>query len=99
MSSVVERIERNNRTFRSANEKIRDRADELKPSLDRIPFLCECPTEGCTEIIRLTLTEYASVRSDPTHFLTKPGHEGAEQPVGSVVSREDGYVVVEKSVD
>jgi hypothetical protein len=98
MSSVRERIERNNRTFRQANEKIRARADELNAPLERIPFLCECPRPSCTEIVFMTLREYTDVRADDTHFLTKAGHEEAERPVGSVVSRKDGYVVVEKSL-
>lgn len=99
MSSVVERIARNNQTFREANEKIRERVDVLHPPTDRIPFLCECPTEDCTEVVRLTLDEYANVRADADHYLTKPGHEDAERPVGEVVARKNGYVVVEKSVD
>jgi hypothetical protein len=98
MSVRDERIARNNRTFREANEHIRARVDELQPWMERIPFLCECPTPSCTEVIPLTLDEYGDVRADKRHFLTKPGHEEAEHPVGSVVSRRDGYVVVEKSV-
>jgi hypothetical protein len=39
------------------------------------------------------------VRADRTHFLTLPGHEEAESPLGRVVSRENGYVIVEKDVD
>jgi hypothetical protein len=42
--SVRERIVRNNYTFREANEKIRARADEYDAPIERIPFLCECPS-------------------------------------------------------
>jgi hypothetical protein len=93
---IEERIRRNNLIFREANEKIRARADEYDAPLDRVPFLCECPTPACTQIVRLTLAEYGDVRADSTHFLTAPGHEQAEEPVGRVVSRHEGYVVVEK---
>ena len=96
---VQERIAKNNLTFREANDKIRAKADEYDAPLERIPFLCECPLPGCVQIVRLTLDEYAGVRANPKHFLTKPGHEEAEKPVGQVVSRQDGYVVVEKDVD
>src|SRR5215207_370103 len=96
---VQERIARNNQTFRAANEKIRAKADEYDAPLERIPFLCECPRPDCTEIVRLTLSEYADVRADRTHFLTLPGHEEAESPLGRVVSRENGYVIVEKDIE
>jgi hypothetical protein len=96
---VRERIAENNRTFRSANEKIRARAHELDAPLELIPFLCECPTPACTGIVRLTLADYGEIRANPTHFLTLPGHEAAEEPLGQVVSRRDGYVVVEKDLE
>ena len=47
-------------------------------------------------VFRETENEYAAVRANPRHYFTAPGHEEAEKPVGQVVSREDGYVVVEK---
>jgi hypothetical protein len=96
---LVERIQQNNATFREANERIRDRADELGANMERIPFLCECPVEDCTEIIHMTMAQYADVRQNPRYFMTAVGHERSEEPVGEVVSRNDGYVVVEKAVD
>jgi hypothetical protein len=90
------RIAENNRAFRAANEQIRDSADRYALDMERIPFLCECPQDGCVEIVLMTSGEYAAVRSNPHHFLTAVGHEEAERPVGRVVSRNDGYVVVEK---
>jgi hypothetical protein len=97
--SVRERIVRNNYTFREANEQIRARADEYDAPIERIPFLCECPVSSCTEVLRLTMAEYSDVRAHPDHFFTVPGHEQADAAVGHVVSREDGYVVVEKDQD
>ena len=94
--SVRERIVQNNHTFRDANEQIRARADEYDAPIERIPFLCECPVPACTEVLRLTLVEYGEVRANPAHFFTVPGHEDADAAVAHVVSREDGYVVVEK---
>jgi hypothetical protein len=97
--SIQERIAKNNFTFREANEKIRAKADAYDAPLERVPFLCECANPGCTEIVRLTLAEYGDIRADSTHFLTAPGHEQAEEPVGRVVDRRDGYVVVEKNLE
>jgi hypothetical protein len=93
---TAERIEHNNGVFKQANERIRDAALEYHHALERIPFLCECPVEDCVEIIRLTEAEYGRVRSDPHHFITAVGHEENERPVGEVVARNDGYVIVEK---
>lgn len=90
------RIMENNKRFREANEQINARANELGAEVERIPFLCECPVPECVEVIRLTSAEYAEVRADPTHYMTAPGHEEAEQPVGEVVSRRDSYVIVAK---
>jgi hypothetical protein len=95
---VAARIAENNVAFRDANEKIRESADEYSPEMERIPFLCECPRPDCVEFIRLTLTEYGELRSDSTHFMTAVGHETAEEPIGQVVSRPKGYVIIEKEI-
>jgi hypothetical protein len=91
-----ERIEHNNRVFRNVNERIRTAADRYEHQLERIPFLCECPTEDCVEVVRLTEDDYAAIRANPRHFFTAPGHESAEEPVGRVAARMDGYVLIEK---
>jgi hypothetical protein len=91
-----ERIRHNNDVFRAANERIRDAVEKYDHDLEEIPFLCECPVEDCVEVIRLTEAQYASIRANPNHYMTAVGHEGAEAPAGEVVSRADGYVVVEK---
>jgi hypothetical protein len=98
MGELEERIARNNQTFRAANERIMAKADEYdaRAQFERIPFLCECPLEGCVEIVRLTPAEYAEVRTNPDQFFTMPEHAAADAPVGRVVSEQDGYVIVEK---
>ena len=97
MSETTEgRIVKNNRTFREANERIRAKAEEYSAPLERLPYLCECPRQDCIEIVRLTRPEYASVRSNPRHFFTVPGHEAYEARVGRVIAQERSHVVVEK---
>jgi hypothetical protein len=93
---TAERIQHNNKVFRQANERIRGAAEKYDHDLEQIPFLCECPVEDCVQIVRLTEDQYAAVRANPHHYMTAIGHEGAEKPVGRVVGRENGYVVVEK---
>ncbi len=88
-----ERIARNDATFRKANESIAVAARQLVPD-ERVPFICECADPDCREIVRLTLTQYEGVRSDPARFVTAPGHEEGEH--ASVVEAADGYVVVQK---
>jgi hypothetical protein len=95
---VAERIAENNAAFREANDKIRDRANEYRPEMERIPFLCECARPDCVEIVRMTLAEYGELRSDSNRFMTAVGHETAEKPLGQVVSRPEGYVIVEKDI-
>lgn len=98
-SRQADRIARNNLIFREANERIRARSIELQDPVERIPFLCECPREDCSTVVPLTPVEYESVRRDRTYFFTTPGHEGAELPVGEIVSRRAGYVLVQKDVE
>ena len=94
--AVVERIKANNNRFREANERIRDKAERLGVEMERIPFLCECPVEDCMEIVQLRRPEYRAVRRHPRRYVTAVGHETADGPVARVLSRKDGYVVVEK---
>ena len=92
------RIAENQSRFREANEQIEAAADRLQLP-DPIPFLCECPRERCTEIVRLTIEEYEEIRSSATCFLCAPGHEdisvgeGAAVVVGGV---EERFVAVQK---
>jgi hypothetical protein len=95
----LERIARNNAIFREANEKIREKSIELDDPVERIPFLCECPREDCSTIVQLTPAEYEAVRRDRKYFFTTPGHEEAELPLGEVVSRLEGYVIIQKDVE
>jgi hypothetical protein len=80
--------------FRQANESIRQAAEEHAIDM-RVPFLCECADQGCSQIVLLSLTEYRAVRAGAARFLNKAGHESADPGVANVVGRHDEYVVVE----
>jgi hypothetical protein len=90
----AERVAKNDATFREANEKIEAKAQEL--GIETVPFICECAEMACSEIVRLTFAEYEAIRADSTLFLNAPGHDVAAGPHGRVVSRHEGYVVVQK---
>ena len=90
-----ERIARNDAAFRAANERIRGRAEEVGgPS--RIPFLCACAWEDCTEIVWLSPEAYEEVRRDPRRFFNAPGHDRAGGSAVEVVQDKGTYVIVEK---
>jgi hypothetical protein len=56
-------------------------------------FRCECGDEGCTEVIRLTLAEYESVRDCPTRFAVARNHENPESE--QLVEEHQRFTVVE----
>lgn len=60
--------------FRDANTRVAAKARELKMQ-GPIPFLCECSDNHCFAHIHLSLAQYDELRSDPSRYLTVPGHE------------------------
>jgi hypothetical protein len=90
----AERVALNDATFRNANERIDEKAEEL--DIDVAPFLCECADESCTALIRMSLSDYEEIRSEPTHFLNVRGHQVTAGPHAAVVAERDGYLIVRK---
>ena len=88
------RIGHNESMYRDVNERIKSVSDDEPSRNDKLDFICECGSDECTEIVRLTQAEYESVRSRQSWFAVLPGHEIPEVEV--VVKRTDGYFVVEK---
>src|SRR5437763_15380623 len=81
--------------FRKAIDHIRNAAIRHEFS-DRIPFLCECADERCTEIVRVSLADYEAVREHPERFLTAPDHHLAFADSVRRLEERDGYDVVER---
>jgi hypothetical protein len=98
VSASEERVARNEALFREFNERVEDVAATFDPQGEgdalRIDFVCECGDLACLERLELTRAAYEEVRSDPRRFVVAPGHDNPE--VERVVSRGDGYLVVEK---
>lgn len=96
MTDREARLAKNEALFRGVNEKVKEVKGDL-PGVEadtRIEFICECGRGDCVEQVALTRAEYERVRSSPTHFLLKPGHEIGD--VERLVLRNERYVVVEK---
>jgi len=89
-----QRLVKNEVMFRDLNERVA-RAAEAQGVDDHVfEFLCECSNADCTLRVRLTLSMYERVRSDPTQFIVALGHELPE--IEDVVSRTADYQVVRK---
>lgn len=96
---TVQRVALNQATFRDANEKIQAVAGRIGVDADAVPFLCECPRRECTDIVRLTLCDYETVRARPTWFVVVPGHEiweVEEISVARVAERREQFTIMEK---
>jgi hypothetical protein len=91
---TVERVARNQSTFRDANERIIAAAGEIGVDARAVPFICECAESACTQVLLIDLADYTSVRRHPRRFLHAVGHS---DDVGTVVEVHGHYVVVEKT--
>jgi hypothetical protein len=92
MSESLERLARNQALFREVNERI----ETIAGDNDVVEFVCECSNTDCSSTIKLSRSEYERVRSDSSWFVIKLDHDIAQ--IERVVSRDDGYVVVEKLI-
>ncbi len=92
-----ERIAHNENAFRELNESIEDSVQRRRTASDLGGFVCECGSEDCEDIVRLTLATYEEIRQDSRQFFVVPGHEAPQAE--DVVRRGEGYYVVRKHVD
>jgi hypothetical protein len=97
MTARESRLERNQETFRNANERLGDLVGDRVASEQAIPFLCECPDDECMDTVSVTLGEYEHVHSNPQRYLVVSGHPTTASE--RVVEDRDGYRIVEKGHD
>ena len=83
------RLEHNEAVFRAINNQIDDGANGRARE-----YVCECADATCTETIRLSHEEYATVRADAKRYVLIPTHE--VEGLEDVVRREPDHLVVEK---
>jgi hypothetical protein len=91
-----QRLAENEAIFRRANEQLAGRLQEIAPTLESYPFICECGDPHCTQIVNLTLDEYREIRARPDRFLMVPGHDALGE---KVVRSAERFEVVEKQGD
>jgi 5-bromo-4-chloroindolyl phosphate hydrolysis protein len=88
------RVGLNESIFRQVNEQI----ESLNRSFDTedrtMMVICECASGDCTEQLRISVSEYEKVRSDPRRYVIISGHAFPE--FESVVGSTDAYDIVEK---
>ena len=80
--------------FREVNERLRELGEGFSLVSEVAEFVCECADTACAERIRMPLSEYEQVRSDPKWFLILKGHEILDYE--RVVGEHEQYAVVEK---
>lgn len=89
-----DRFVENEKLFRSANERLHQRVDDLVAPGQFIPFLCECIDDTCMARIELTSEEYEEARSDDEHFVIAPGHPRLDGE--RIVEEADRFLIVTK---
>src|SRR5256885_12439445 len=91
-----ERLARNEAVFREVNERIEKltRDEEWLGQSESLEVLCECGNRDCSELLKLSISDYERVRQEPTDFLIVPGHVIPE--IEEVIATGPSYEVVRK---
>lgn len=87
------RVRQDAEMFASANEEIRDRAEQFGFT-GAVPFLCECSSVECMEPVQLALPTYRELRAHGERFILRPGHD--DPRVERIVGSAADYTLVEK---
>jgi len=94
MAAQEKRLALNEALFRETNERVEERVRLFVGAEELFGIICECASLDCKERITVTQDEYATVRSDPSQFIVKPGHMVDE--VEQTVVRNDRFEVIRK---
>jgi len=95
MSERERRLALNEAMLREVNERVEDMTKTFESTTGTLEIFCECHDPACTERFSVPTNVYERVRSDPTHFLVRSGHE--DPTVERVIETHESYVVVEKN--
>jgi hypothetical protein len=94
MASADERKGENEAFFRELNERLEQNAADKPGASGSFEIVCECSLETCTQRLRVSFTDYESVREEETWFILAAGH--ADLGIERLVSAAPGYDIVEK---
>jgi hypothetical protein len=94
MEGRARRVGENEALFRTVNDEVHRLSSRFAVVADPLSAICECGRADCTDRLELRPAEYEAVRSDPTLFAVKPGHDLPD--VETVVERHDRYWVIQK---
>lgn len=82
--------------FRQVNERIEGLNEDFSAiTPDAGDWVCECADESCVGLVRMSVAEYAAVRSTPNWFLVIPDDKHVVPRVERVVLRTERYWIVE----
>lgn len=95
MDERERRLALNEAMFREVNERVEDMTKAFESTTGTLEIFCECGDRACTERLSVPTDIYERVRSDPTHFLLRAGHD--DPTVERVIDVYEPYVVVEKN--
>ena len=91
------RIE-NEVTFHKLNEIYKEAVADYLTSdengLRLLDFFCECQTESCVDMIKLTVDEYDRLHRNDLQFIVKPGHEQSTN--FDILAENSKYCLVQK---
>ncbi len=88
------RVVKNERAFRSYNER-REEFEKAAVAADElVPFVCECADTDCHASMELTVGEFEAGHAAADLFAVKPGHVFPE--FEEVVARRDRYWIARK---
>ncbi len=90
----MQRIARNEASFRDINERLEDGLRKVAHAPELQEFVCECGDPDCSELVHLTFEEYEHVRSNPRWFAVVPGHIFPEVEI--VLERQERFELLEK---
>lgn len=87
------RAARNQAIFRAVNEKMAALNESFGELTGMFSVACECADVGCVQLLDVPPDAYRHVRQNPRTFVVASDH--VFDDVELVVSRHDGYTVVE----
>ena len=93
MATRDDRLVDNQRSFRSASERLEDIVTVEEQRL--VPFLCECADPGCSGRIHATVAEFDAAHERPDGAFLLPGH--ARLAGEKVLSSEGRFDIVSRA--